>query len=327
MRWHASRLRGLCGDVVRRPELIHRAYLAAVRFEPTYSIRHAGCALDLCFAHEDHIEIVVGVLAPFPMVLLPESTPLLWPKHISETISNDILQVLEADVLLWLRAMTSGRRPIEERLRLYADGPMVGLIETARRNGWLGAAPYREVTLGAAAGAYVAGRYAGKSIQISDYPMGATGAWMLAKENMVVADLGAPEVNAAANQWFASTIFGALPEQPFEVALGLRERLRASECIVAEDGGDVTLSLVEPMPVDGLLSFDPDEGPIARTFSVSAVVQPQLRTPISVPTPQALGGSAGRIAFLLRSDWRSDPDADVDSACLLAEWLRGEGLS
>ncbi len=327
MRWHAGRLRGLCGYDVRHAHLIQRTHLVSVRFEPTYSMRHAGCVLDLCFADERHVEIVAGVLAPFPMVLLAESTPLLWPKNVAEVISADRLGIIETDLLLWLRAMTSGRRPVAERLRLYTDGPIGELVTAARAHGWLGAAPYRDVALGAAPGAYAASRYAEKSVQVSDHPAGATGAWMLSQENQVTADLGSSEINESANRWFDTTIFGTLPEEKPQIALGFRDALTASECLVAENGGDVSESMVEPMPIDLMLSFDPDDGPLARSFSVLVFAQPQLRRQISVATPQALGGSSGRIAFLLRPDWRSDPDADSESAFVLAQWLRGEGLT
>ena len=326
MRQHENRLRGLIGGLVRRPDLIDRIHLVSARFEPTYSIRHGGAILDLSFSDGHDFQILPGILAPFPNVILPESTPLLWPSSVATVVSHSRLDLIERDLMLWLRALTSGRRPVTQRIRFFVDDARTTCVKTAQRYNWLAASSYSEVATAAAPGAFVAARYANATIHVSDQPSGATGAWILARENSVKADLGSAPVNAAANQWFGTTIFDVLSDGPPDVALAFRDEFEGTQVTLRAASGTDAIHLAEPLPIDGLLSFDLDDGPVKRTFFQSVRREPALRSAVSVAKPGIVGGSAGKIAFVLRADGQRDPDADTESASVLANWLTAEGL-
>jgi hypothetical protein len=78
--------------------------------------------------------------------------------------------------------------------------------------------------------------------------------------------------------------------------------------------------------MDVLFSFDPEDSSPARTFGVFPPAGAPLRDRFGDGAPPA-GGSAGRIVLLVRENWQSAPDADVDEAFALADRLRAEGFT
>jgi hypothetical protein len=92
------------------------------------------------------------------------------------------------------------------------------------------------------------------------------------------------------------------------------------------DTARTIIEVVDPLPLDVTISFDPADGPARRWFAVERAVEPARRAVADLRTPAA-GGSAGRIAVILgRADGLSRPSADTDEARALVASLAAEGF-
>src|SRR6185312_13386347 len=97
---------------------------------------------------------------------------------------------------------------------------------------------------------------------------------------------------------------------------------------VRTDGvGDVLVPVVAPLPANVLVSFDPADGPVVCSFGVAVQHEPPQRPAPATAGPAPVGGSAGRIALVLRPDAATIPDADVDEARTIAGGLAAEGFT
>jgi hypothetical protein len=90
--------------------------------------------------------------------------------------------------------------------------------------------------------------------------------------------------------------------------------------------GPHRIDVVDPLPLDLGIDFDPAAGPVRRWFAVETAPAP---APRALPdlSYAAAGGSGGRIAVVLgRADGLTHPDADTDEARALAAALSAEGF-
>jgi hypothetical protein len=100
-------------------------------------------------------------------------------------------------------------------------------------------------------------------------------------------------------------------------------------CVLRLDGARddaYRVDIIDPLPLDVGIVFDPAEGPLRRWFTVERSSQPAPRALPAVAYRPA-GGSDGRIAVVLgRADGVVRPSADSDEAHALVSALCAEGF-
>ncbi len=302
-------------------ELVADRHLVYARFEPGLGDRYEGL-LDLVFAADGRYAIVPYVLVQNVMVLVRESSPLIWPAWLPPLRSATV-DAIEAQLVPWLRARTLARVDGSEATRLFTADPVVaGEIARARSIGWLGAAPCAQ-TLRMLAPYVYAERFAsGRRVAVVD-PNGAYGAVVVARDAAEVrAELGDPELEALAGRWYGSDVFGRCDGWEAEVTIA--PAFGTARWAVALEGGGRQVAVVEPLPPAITVSFDPADAPVVGSFGVVAP-EPELRASALPPVP-IVEGSQGRIAVVLRDDFAATPDADSDAGLALAERLRAQGF-
>lgn len=328
MRFH-SRYPLLQCWLPRERELMRADSLSVARCEPTVSEGvHGGAVLDLVFSGAGHTAVLPFVMVQAPFLVQRERTPLIWPDA-ARVLGADVLLALERLLIPWLQSRTLARQENEEIVRNFRPSDE-GSFEAARAAGLLGAARYGDLMPAFSPYVYAARFCAQRTVGIQD-ACGANGAAMLAaRAKDVRADLCTPERNALAGAWFGIDIFGEIAAD-YDVAVApAGSTLRAGVARIALDSNEEEARIVHvasAVPTDVLVSFDPEDAPVARTFSVRALVQPEIRARESAAPRAAAGGSSGVILMLLREGFDNEPDADADEARELASRLRAEGFA
>ena len=222
--------------------------------------------------------------------------------------------------------MLHGERVAEH---VVAFAPSVR-FDAARAAGCFGAAPLRDALTRLAPYRYARRFARGRTVRI-DAP-DAVGGWALLRA------AGTITVAPARRDAEALAWYGDAPSA---------HDLRADVAIVGPDGdaGDAAcvlrlddalrdgahgdahaVEIVDPLPLDVGITFDPAEGPARRWFAVERAPEPAPRALPDV-TYRAAGGSAGRIAVILgRNGALLQPSADTDEARALVAALRAEGF-
>lgn len=309
-------------DAGRFRELVAAEHLVHARFEPGLGDRYEGL-LDLVFAADGRYAIVPYVLVQNVMVLVRESSPLIWPAWLPPLRSATI-EATEAQIVPWLRARSLARVDGSEATRLFtADRVVADEIARARTAGWLGAAPCAQTLPALAPYVYAERFVSGRRVAVVD-PKGAYGAVVLARDAAEVrAELGDPELEALAGRWYGSSVFGACGG--WEAEFAIAPAFGVTRWAIALDaGGGRQVAVVEPLPPAITVSFDPDDAPVVGSFGVVAP-EPERHTSALPPVP-IVDGSQGRIAVVVRDDFAATPDADTDAALALAERLRAQGF-
>lgn len=306
-------------DAARVRDVVRAENLAAVRLEPSMrALRGVGYA-DAIFARGDDICVVPAIEIEPELVERRESSPFIWPAFAQETIEHERAAEIEDVLLPWIESLALGSRVFREELRTF-DPQFAQVFEDARRFGFLGAAPYADVFATSAPYVYAIRFARDAAVAIAD-PACATGAAVLAAHARAVhADAG--DASVLARRWFDLNIYDGCAQgadvtigncAPAPVHIGLGSADAAHRVCVAT-----------PVPMDITISFDPEDAPAARSFSVSV----PARQPSAVLAEHtALGGSSGRIALVVRNDGLQFPDADTDAANDLAQRLDAEGFA
>jgi hypothetical protein len=316
-------------DAVVLREIVRPDRLVWARFEPILRGTRPDGALDLVFESEGRIVLVPALSVQASMLLLPESSPLIWPDAIAVALDEETAASVEALVLPWLYAHAVAGRMNAEITRWFSDyTPARNLVERARVFGWLAAAPYERVLAAAAPYLYAVRLARGRRVVAWGEATAATGIALLAQHAQVHATLDDPAVDAEAARWFATDAFDGAVVDDAEIAVGPGEPRKPAAIVVRTDGDGPgrRIDVATPVPLAIPCSFDPDDAPTISSFRVLVDEEPSLRVPLLLPDHRAVGGSSGRIAFVMREDWRRAPDADVDAALALADRLRAEGL-
>lgn len=314
----------------RSQALMRRENLAFARFEPvlTDGVHGAGL-LDLVFTDGICIAVLPFVSVQSTFLLQRERTPVIWPSA-ARILGYDTLDALEDEILPWLQARALARQENEEVLREFARSEIRETVRAAREAGFLGAARYDDLLPAFAPYIYAARFSQAASVCVQD-ESGANGAVFLsAIAQSVRADLRDAARNDLAASWFGLNLFGDATGDA-DVAIGSREfASRAHVASITLDARNADSRIVEvasAVPADILVSFDPEDAPLARVFSVRSNVQMQSRPATPAPSAEAAGGSSGTILMLMREDFERAPDADVDEARNLASRLRAEGFT
>ena len=293
------------------------ARLAAVRVEPVLRRRGAALALDLYLAGDAGATVIPLVLADPAVVAERDRDPLIFPHGtpggdaFAHALAERVLPHLEQLVL-------SGER-IAEQVLYLADAPA---FDAARAAGCFGAAPLRDALARLAPYRYARRFARGRSVRI--HAADAVGGWAMLRDLGSVA-VAADRRDAAALKWYG---YAPVAGPRADVAIVDRDADAGdAACVVRFDSeAGERIDVVDPLPLDVGISFDPADGPVRRWFAVERAPEPQLR---AIPDLRyaAAGGSAGRIAVVLgRADALHRPSADTDEARALVAALAAEGF-
>ncbi len=281
--------------------------------------------VDLTFERGGEVAVIPFVHVEGSMLAEPERSPLVWPQSIADAISDESVDAIAARLVPRLLARFLGRCFNREEILIYGD---TGAFDRARMLGFLGAAPYETIAQAAAPYVYALRLATGARVCVVDTPAGANGIAVLARETQSVhVDLGSAEALDTACMWFGETFrSGPLPDS-CDLAIGpIGARLpQAPARVILHDDGPGSIAIARSIPVDVLFSFDPGDSERVDGFTVSAPEPALRRTSWSVPA--AVGGSTGRILFVLRDDGLGAGDSDTDDALALAARLRSEGFT
>ncbi|HEV2737099.1 MAG TPA: hypothetical protein VGU66_00840 [Candidatus Elarobacter sp.] len=302
------------------------ARLAAVRIEPVLRQRRPAFALDFCLADDAGTTIIPLVLADPAAVVERDRDPLIFPHGtpgddaFAHALAERILPHLE-------RLVLRGER-VSEHVVTFAAAAR---FDAARAAGCFGAAPLRDALTRLAPYRYARRFARGRSVRI-DAP-DAVGGWALLRAIGTVG-VAPSRRDADALAWYgdAPLASGARPDVAIvaaDVDAGDAACVLRLDPIVDAESGAYDAHLVEivdPLPLDVGIVFDPAEGPARRWFAVERAPEPAAR---AVPdlTYRAAGGSAGRIAVILgRADALHHPSADTDEARALVAAFGAEGF-
>ena len=300
------------------------ANLVVARLQPSFYPWGEGW-IDLVFSREGEIALVPFVQIDPPMVYVREASPFIWPAWLP--LEEQAVAGLEAVLEPWLLAHTLLGSLDQEVIGFFGDdAPARSAFEAARAARFLCATPADDVLVDVAPYVYAQRFAAGKRVGIAS-PDAGLGASMLARvANSVHADLGDATRNALARTWYGIDLYGERPRATFDVDITAAAPSGSTASIALESAepGDAAVSLVQPVFPLLACSFDVADGTPARSFYVHAR-EPILRTGRIVAAP-VIGGSAGRIAIIVRDDGLVAPEADVDQARALADALREQGF-
>jgi hypothetical protein len=305
--------------------VLDAARLTAVRIEPVLRQRKPALALDLYLAGDDGDTIVPLVLADPAALVDRDRDPLIFPYG---TPGDDAFAfALGERVLPHLERLVLGGERVAEHVLAFGAAPR---FDAARAAGCFGAAPLRDALARLAPYRYARRFARGKSVRI-DAP-DAVGGWAMLR---AVANAG---VVPAHRDPSALAWYGDAPPAAQRADVAIVGRLADagdSACVLRLDpatsaghaGVDAyVVEVVDPLPLDVGIAFDPGEGPARRWFAVERAPEPRAR-PLPDLAFTATGGSAGRIAVVLgRGDAVARPAADTDEARALTAALRAEGF-
>lgn len=325
-------------DLARLQSLMQAKNLIAARLEPVVQQRLDGATLDLIFMVGRSVAVVPLIDVDVVQFLEQEKDPLIWPGMVPQAVSDDVTAAIAGRILPWLRAQMRARLQNDELIRIYGDAEQGAFFEVARRNGYMGATTTAKTVATIAPYSYAARFARGKRVLIAagDGATGGAAILRFAAHVCVVREcLADPE---SAHAWYAhdSTPLARV-DGKFDLVIGDRAGLelvsaqargatRVALDEVPTEGTWLEVPVIKPVPTDLLIAYDRDDGPAVRTFAINVGARATERSTEPPACSPPLGGSAGRILLVLRSDWKSCPDADTEEGLELARRLRSEGI-
>jgi hypothetical protein len=296
-------------------------HLVAARIEPVTRGREPAALLDLTFVVGDASLTIPLISIDLAQLDVREVDPLVFPAAYAGVLDDARAHAFVERLVPDLERRAHAGGFAREEVIAYGD---LALFERARAEGLFGAAPLTR-SIPAVAAAVYARRFARNARVLAYGPLAAqSAAFVRGLAASVVAD-GADGTTAA--DWYG--IAGGRPnDDGYDLAIGAGVAPARASTTVRTDAGAPGLRViaVEPLPGDLLLSFDPDDGAPAASFAVQTEREPFRRDAAAIEVPRS-GGSAGRIALVVRPDGLRVPDSDTDEAAALAEYLRGEGFT
>ncbi len=306
--------------------VLDSARLSTVRVEPVLRRRRPAFALDFCLADDAGITVIPLVLAEPAVIIERDREPLIFPHGtpgdaaFARALADRILPHLE-------RLVLRGER-VGEHVVAFGETER---FDAARAAGCFGAAPLRDALTRLAPYRYARRFARGRTVRI-DAP-DAIGGWAMLRATGTVS-VAAARRDAAALAWYgnAPPTHDARDDVAIVAADG---DAGAAACVLRLDpalhwddaaNGAYIVDVVDPLPLDVGITFDPADGPARRWFAVERAPEPPPRT---VPdlAYRAAGGSAGRIAVIFgRGDALTHPSADTDEARALVAALAAEGF-
>lgn len=297
--------------------------LVAVRLEPVYSLRFEAY-MDALFEKNGKWLVVPMLRVDGVSIMVPETPPVTWPARLA-AFNGPQIDRIDTRILPWLRSIAAARLVNDEHVRFFRDTPdLREAYGRARDLDLIGASPYPKVMRSIAPAVYGL-RLARDGRAALRGPHAANGAAILS----TVAERLDVECSQFEREWFAGIEFGAINlGANYSLFVGPRNHPVEARYCIFDDGsieaGERKVELAEPLPTDVMISFDSQDGPIARTFAVTECGVLVRSLPFFEPA--VMGGSRGRIALVVRDDAERFPDADTDAAEALAKRLCAEGF-
>lgn len=303
-------------------DLVTADNLAAIRLEPASRQRDPIVLADLHFRSGDRAVTIPLVYVDLAQLDVREADPLIFPHALLDVVSDAQAGAVVERVFPDLERRALGGGFWSEEVVRYGD---TGVFDTARERGFFGAAAL-EVSLPRIAPAVYARRFAARKDVVA---YGSDGPAFAALLGGVAASCTVAGGDAAAFAWYGD--FSA-PDGGvrFDLAIGDDTPPVPAACSVRTDPGqaaDLHVTVVAPRPADVMISVDPGDGRAAGGFSVRGAPEPFARPVAAIETKQVAGGSAGRIALVVRPGADDEPDSDTAEAAALAEALRREGFT
>ena len=306
-------------------------HLAVCRLEPALSNREEAI-LDLVFERDGRFAVAPLAIVDSTFIVGRESSPFAWPASAADYFDRATIEALEASIEPWLRGLLLARFQNDETVKFVRDRAFVrDAFTRARRLKLLGASPLGEVLSGVAPAVYAYRFASGARVAFSDALEANAAALLYGRAASVHLATPADDDERFARDWFGTQVLEALdPDDTYDVAV-VDDRA-AVKCAVeirrtpaACDAFRVTVA--RPLPLATFVSFDPEDSIAQSEFSV-VVHEPMSASRISsVIEAPSVGGSAGRVALLVREDWTRADDADSDAIRALHVRLVAEGFS
>lgn len=287
--------------------------------------------MDLVFCAGDRVAVVPFIEIVPEMLVQREMSPFVWPHDAAAALASGAAGDVERALLPWIESLTFGRQLNAPATRLFAERVAAEVVSSARDAGFLGAAPYDCVLREVAPYLYALRFAENRRVAIND-SSGACGAALLSERaREICADFGSEERRLLAERWYGRTFAALNANGAFDVSIAAASSPMAAATRIILDGeqreGETRVDVATPVPTDVMVSYDAQDAPVCRSFSVERSAAETLRPAFVPPKPQAAGGSSGRILFVLREDYWRAPDADSDDAAARASLLRAEGFS
>jgi hypothetical protein len=302
-------------------ELVSADRLVALRIEPVTRGREPAAFVDLHFSDGERAVTIPLVYLDLAQLDVRELDPLVFPHALLGVVpdagARGVVERVFPD--LERRAMAGGFWA-EEVIR-YGDARV---FDKARLRGFFGAAPLGVALPRVAAAAYARRFAVGKHVVAfgPDAQESAGFVSGLASTCTIAGD------DADARAWYG-TFEAAQLDVSCDLAIGSGSSPVTAAVTIRTDA-DATgtrIAASAPLPADVMLSFDPDDGACAASFSIVTAREPFARRVPDIDLAPAVGGSAGRIAVVTRPDAEQSPDADRDEARALAAALCREGFT
>lgn len=322
-------------DAGRFQSIVAPDALAAARLEPIISMRHEA-VLDLTFARDNEYCAISFAIVEGVMLLERQRDAIVWPRWAADLLGERVLDSVAERLDPWLRARVLARCENSEVVRMFSDDARFEHdFAQARVAGLCGAADLLTVCRSLAEALYALRFAPGKRVGIF-HSAGANAAALLAgRAACVEFDAGGVEAFAFARRWFSTLEFeDTTPGARYDLTIGsCAVRLEAPTRIVAvtgdaDDSDDgkqgLRVNVARPVPLATLVSYDSEDSVLDAMLEVVTPASPARAT--SMATVASVGGSAGRIALLVRDDCARIPDADSDAIGVMMERLTGEGF-
>lgn len=298
-------------------------HLTVMRIEPVMRAREPGAFVDLHFSDGERTLTIPLVYLDLAQLDVREADPLVFPHafagSIGEAQAAGILERVFAD--LESRMLRGGFW--DEEVLIYRTD-RAALFERSRAAGFFGAAPLA-VSLPRVGPFVYARRFAaGKHVATYGPAADEAAAFVRASAtSCVVAD--SDEIGRA---WYGETVATDAIGSDVDLAIGHGPApVSAISVLRLDTDSDArAFTIASVLPADVMISFDPDDVPVAGRFTVATSREPFARDRDTLVTAPAVGGSTGRIALVVRPDAQAVPDADTDEAAALALVLGREGF-
>ena len=327
MRYHRrARPCVLRHDPTRAAEIFRVEHLAVARLEPALSNREEAI-LDLVFERGGRFAVLPLAIVDSAFIIGRESSPFAWPASTKTFLNESTLRGLEAKVEPWLRSRLLARFENDEALKFYRDDESIrSSFARARDLKLFGAAPLGDV-LASVAPAVYAYRFAlGKRVAVPDDGFANAAALLYGRAARVDRDGDDFE-----EMWFGTQSFDAVDRSAaYDVALVRDASFGSSSveiCTSPAQSESMRVAFSRPLPLATFVSFDPDDSIAHGEFSVHVRTPAGTSRETSILQPAAIGGSAGRVALLVREDWMRADDADSDAIRTLERRLSAEGFT
>lgn len=306
----------------RFARVVGAAHLLAARLQPSYCNWPQGW-VDLVFVRDGEIALLPFVQIDPTMISVREASPFIWPSWLP--LDEPTVLGIEERVEPWLLSHALLAGISEEQIGYFTEESEArAAFDAAREARFLCAAPVDIVLADAAPYIYAQRFVKGRRVGISSHD-GAFGASLLAGlAASVHADLGDSMRNERARAWYGLGLYGELPRAAFDVSIGEAHSEAAVSLSLNDDASAQTVCVARPLFASVACSFDLQDGPEIRRFSVRSR-EPILHSSRLAGAP-VIGGSEGRILVVVRDNGLTVPEADVDQARALVDALRVQGF-